>query len=351
MGENNSTEGPLVSVVVPFYNVEDYAGPCLASLVAQTFEDCEFVCVDDGSTDGTPDALARYAALDGRIRIIRIEHAGLSVARNSGVEAARAGFISFVDGDDVVSPDYVQALYGTYVSGGAGRRMAVVHARSVRPFEETVTWADPSTAGMERLERREVQRRLLLGNIGHASWARLAPRELYEEFPFMPDMLFEDRYAAPDHLSWPDETLVLQAPLYGYVAREGSITRTDHYSLQGVLDSLSGAAHMAEVSQRWDKSARQLIPWMLALRYRTLVWRSLGVHNRRICLPLRRETSTFMRENTREIVRIWRENELPTRTLVGLFAVGYFPPLCRLLRAALDVMPPKMRRTIAARLK
>ena len=178
--------------------------------MAQTFEDCEFVCVDDGSTDGTPDVLARYAALDGRIRIVRIEHAGLSVARNIGVKAARAGLISFVDGDDVVSPDYVRALYATYVSGGAGRRMAMVHAKSVNPSEVPVVWADPNETDIERLSREEVQRRLLLKSIGPASWARLAPRELYEEFPFAPGMLLEDRYAAPDHLSWPDEALALR---------------------------------------------------------------------------------------------------------------------------------------------
>ena len=351
MGVNHSTEGPLVSVVVPFYNGEDYAGPCLASLVAQTFESCEFVCVDDGSTDRTPDVLARYAALDGRIRIVRIEHAGLSVARNSGVEAARAELISFVDGDDIVSPDYVQALYSTYVSGVAGRRMAVVHAMTLRPFEKPVAWGDPITADIEKLQRYEVQRRFLLRRVGLASWARLAPRELYEEFPFMPGMLFEDGYAAPDHLSWPDQILVLRAPLYGYVAREGSITRTAHRSFQDALDILSGTIYTVEVSQGWDESLRPLTPWLPALCCRAVMWRSLGLHNGKVSLPLRRKASALIRENTREIVRIWRENQLPTKTLVGLFAVGYFPPLCRLLRAALDVMPPKMRRTITARLK
>ena len=83
-------------------------------------------------------------------------------------------------------------------------------------------------------------------------------------------MLFEDGYVAPDHLSWPDEILVLRVPLYGYVAREGSITRANDHSLQDVLDILSGVMHTVEVSRGWDESIQPLALWLLALCCRLL---------------------------------------------------------------------------------
>lgn len=90
-------------------------------------------------------------------------------------ETSRVMKNSGVNGGDVVSPDYVRALYTTYKSGGAGRRMAMVHARPMKSFEESATWADPSAADVERLEREEVQRRFLFGRIRPAG--NNAPRD------------------------------------------------------------------------------------------------------------------------------------------------------------------------------
>ena len=95
---------PRVSVVVPVYNVETYLPQCIDSIRAQTLEDIEIVCVDDGSTDRSGALLDLYARLDERMVVIHKANAGVSAARNDGIEAARGDIVCFVDSDDVLMP-------------------------------------------------------------------------------------------------------------------------------------------------------------------------------------------------------------------------------------------------------
>ena len=91
---------PKVSVVVPVYNVEKYLRTCLDFIVAQTLREIEIICVNDGSTDGSPAILEEYAKEDARIKIISQENRGLSGARNTGMDAATGKYLAFVDSDD-----------------------------------------------------------------------------------------------------------------------------------------------------------------------------------------------------------------------------------------------------------
>lgn len=94
---------PKVSVVIPVYNVEKYLGECLDSVLRQTLDDIEIICVDDGSTDGSSAILVEYAAKDPRIRVITQSNAGLSAARNVGMDAASGKYIYFLDSDDYIT--------------------------------------------------------------------------------------------------------------------------------------------------------------------------------------------------------------------------------------------------------
>ena len=91
---------PLVSVIVPVYNVEAYLARCVASLRGQTYPDLEIILVDDGSADGSGLLCDSFAREDPRIRVIHQPNAGVSAARNAGLEAASGAYVCFVDGDD-----------------------------------------------------------------------------------------------------------------------------------------------------------------------------------------------------------------------------------------------------------
>lgn len=99
-----------VSVIVPMYNVEKYIERCLDSLINQTFQNIEIICVDDGSPDKSGEIAERYATQDERIKVIHKKNAGLGMARNTGVESASGKFVAFVDSDDYLETTMVQEL-------------------------------------------------------------------------------------------------------------------------------------------------------------------------------------------------------------------------------------------------
>ena len=93
---------PHISIVVPFHNAERYIGPCLESILSQTFADLEVVVVDDGSIDSSASIVARYRSDDGRVRLVSQRRAGAGAARNRGIEASKGDVIMSVDADDML---------------------------------------------------------------------------------------------------------------------------------------------------------------------------------------------------------------------------------------------------------
>ena len=91
---------PKVSIIVPVYNVERYLRQCLDSLVNQTYQNIEIICVDDGSTDASSEILTEYALKNSKVRVIRQENSGLSAARNVGFSFATGEYVMYVDSDD-----------------------------------------------------------------------------------------------------------------------------------------------------------------------------------------------------------------------------------------------------------
>ncbi|MDD4839290.1 MAG: glycosyltransferase [Clostridia bacterium] len=102
---------PKVSVVVPIYNVESYLTTCIDSLLNQTLEDIEIICVNDGSTDSSPQILEEYAKKDKRIKYITKENSGYGHTMNVGIDAASSEYIGILESDDYVSPNMFEELY------------------------------------------------------------------------------------------------------------------------------------------------------------------------------------------------------------------------------------------------
>lgn len=112
MIQNGVTKEVAVSVVVPAYNVENYIEQCALSVLNQSYPCCELIIIDDGSTDGTPQILDKLADRNDCIRVIHKENAGVSAARNTGIDMANGEYIVFVDGDDYLAPDFIEYMVG-----------------------------------------------------------------------------------------------------------------------------------------------------------------------------------------------------------------------------------------------
>ena len=139
---------PLVSIIVPVYNVKPYLNRCVDSLLGQSYQNMELLLVDDGSTDGSETLCDEYAAQDARVRVLYKKNGGLSDARNAGVDAAKGEYLSFVDGDDWVSPYYIENLYRALEQAGADF--------SASCFEEVFEGQPVQSVPTERLEAFEI---------------------------------------------------------------------------------------------------------------------------------------------------------------------------------------------------
>lgn len=105
-------EYPLISIIVPVYNVENYIDKCLQSILNQSYENLEVLLIDDGSVDHSGEICDDYARIDKRIRVFHQINKGVSSARNKGLELSAGKYIVFIDADDYVKPDYLEILYG-----------------------------------------------------------------------------------------------------------------------------------------------------------------------------------------------------------------------------------------------
>ena len=100
----------LISIIVPAYNIQNYIGHCLDSILLQNYSNLEILVVNDGSSDGTGTVIDEYAQKDSRIRAIHKENGGVTSARLRGVAEATGDWIGFVDGDDVIEPEMYERL-------------------------------------------------------------------------------------------------------------------------------------------------------------------------------------------------------------------------------------------------
>lgn len=118
-GGDSVSAQPKVSVIVPVYNMEKYLNECIDSLINQTLQDIEIICVDDGSKDNSLQILNEYARKDNRIKVIHKENGGVSSTKNAGIEAATGKYITFVDSDDWINLDGLEVLYNAAVENNA----------------------------------------------------------------------------------------------------------------------------------------------------------------------------------------------------------------------------------------
>lgn len=109
----------MVSIIVPVYKVEPYLSACIDSILSQTFSDWELLLVDDGSPDGCGTICDAYAEKDGRIKVFHVENGGVSRARNIALQQAQGEWLTFIDSDDWIAPDFIASLMAPIMANPA----------------------------------------------------------------------------------------------------------------------------------------------------------------------------------------------------------------------------------------
>lgn len=215
------TDHDLVSVIVPVYSVEQFLPRCIDSVLTQTHENWELILIDDGSPDRSGDICDEYAANDARIRVIHQDNGGLSVARNTGLEHAAGDYITFVDSDDWLAPDFASAMLRHLVEYDAD----IAVAGLLRTTDGTVT--TPMIPGSVMiLDRDETMAKLngSLHTVLTVACAKLYRASTLEGVSFPPKRLHEDEFTTYRALAASRRVVVSDRQLYFYWQRPDSIT-------------------------------------------------------------------------------------------------------------------------------
>lgn len=210
--------GPSVTVVIPVFNVRPYLEQCVESVLTQSYDDVEIVLVDDGSTDGSGDLCDVLAGRHHGVRAVHQANAGLSAARNTGIDAATGSLVTFLDSDDWWDPSFLEALVGALASHPrAGVAMSTF--QRVPGTAWAAPWDATSVLDVEEAVASFAGDQHTLFTI---ACAKLYRRDVLHEVRFPVGRLHEDEFTTYRALmSAP--TVVVPEPLYFYRHRADGI--------------------------------------------------------------------------------------------------------------------------------
>ena len=212
----------MVSVIVPVYNVEKFLTRCVQSICGQTYTDFELLLVDDGSTDRSGECCELLAQSDQRIHVFHKENGGLSDARNYGLDRAAGEFVTFIDSDDYIGPDYLRILLEMQQQYQADISMI----SSIRTHSETVDWVE-SQDERSCLQPAEALKEIILGRkYGVSAWGKLYKHTLFEKNRFPLGLLYEDLYTTPYLIKDCQCFAYSTSKQYYYYQRDNSIMHT-----------------------------------------------------------------------------------------------------------------------------
>lgn len=221
MGDMN--KNPLVSVIVPIFNVKDYLPRCVDSILSQTYRNLDIVLVDDGSTDNSGIIADEYAAkYENRITCIHKKNGGLSDARNCGIEHSKGDYIAFIDSDDFIHTKMIETLVQGILQTDAD--ISACDYQSF--FLESELDIDEHLYESEYIVCKGFDSiKMLFSNDGYFdyAWNKLYKRELFAEIRYPKSKLMEDLGTTYRLIELSESVVYSRRKLYFYQQREGSI--------------------------------------------------------------------------------------------------------------------------------
>lgn len=209
---------PLISIIVPIYNVEKYLPACLKSIANQSYQNLEVILIDDGSTDGSAQIAKDFTKTDPRFKYYHQSNQGQSSARNYGLELSTGGFISFVDADDEIKPNFIKKLLSAFTDT-ASFTACGIHRRHIKTnnTENIYTNSVHSRRNHESF-KAYILRLLVTDGRLYPSVNKLYRAELAKQCSFDANLKFaEDTKFVLDYLKKiPSNPIFILAPLYIY---------------------------------------------------------------------------------------------------------------------------------------
>ena len=225
---NNRTTSPLISIIVPVYNVEPYLYKCIDSIINQTYKNLEIILVDDGSPDNCGVICDEYAQKDNRIKVIHKTNGGLSDARNAGLNIAAGEWISFIDSDDWIEPTMYEVLlnlaqnFDSQISVGGVADEIYENGKII-----TVKTTNSIVSSPYVLSRTQAMQKYFLGS--WSAWDKIYRREIFDNIRFPVGEINEDEAIVLQILENASNISYTNQVFYHYIKRPESITTTSFH--------------------------------------------------------------------------------------------------------------------------
>lgn len=212
-------EKPLISIIVPIYNVESYVEECIQSIIKQTYKNLDIILIDDGSKDSSGEICEKYKKIDSRICVVHQENQGLSSARNTGLKLANGEYIQFIDGDDFISVDMIENLYEIME-----KEHADIVTCSSYTYKNGEIVKKEYSKSINIYNKEEAIKEIILDKkIRFYAWDKLYKKTLWKDIKFPEGRRFEDIAVTPIVIKNADKVVFYDCPLYYYRIRTGSI--------------------------------------------------------------------------------------------------------------------------------
>lgn len=291
---------PLISVIVPVYNVESYLKKCIESIIKQSYQNLEIILVIDGEMkDRSLEICQYFLEKDNRIQVIQQKHAGISSARNSGLASVKGKYIGFVDSDDWIEYTMYEDLF--YSINQYHAEIAVCNYF----YEEKNRSKKRKTARKWEkgcLSRKEALKRLASNDIESFCWNKLFKANLFKNIVFPNTKIYEDVAVMHKIFARSERVAIIQKPEYHYIRHAGSLIRKG--SLEDRLNALEILHRRHDFLLKIDKEIADAMCPAVYSGYVSLAAANIraGLKKKR-CFNKRREIITYYFKDNHMVVQ------------------------------------------------
>lgn len=309
---------PLISVIIPVYNVEEYLRQCLDSVINQTYRNLEIILVDDGSTDSSGIMCDQYALTDSRIKVIHKKNGGLSDARNVGLNNCHGEYIGFVDSDDWISHNMFEQAYIAIEKENAD----VCFFHSAYVYYDKVKKLSYDQHRV--LNNKEDMIALMFDGKGQtiAVYLKLYHKKIFDNIRFPIGKTNEDAFIILDVINATTRMVIIPNVLYYYRQRTGSITRTATWN-DNIFDTIEAYKNNKLVISRMHYKMLDLAEKRLFWAYRFSLALAASVDDYR-------EHKNELYEIRKEFRKFWKNVALNKRmsllNIVDSYIAMLLPP-------------------------
>ncbi len=218
---------PLISIIIPVYNVENYIEKCVKSLLEQTYHNIEIILINDGSTDNSGAVCDSLAKTDSRIVVIHQDNAGVSAARNAALDIMKGDFVTFIDSDDYVDSYFIECLYNALTKNNADISTCGHYRVEFDGSLKKIYHLSDNPEAIICMSGKESIMNMFYEKICSASsGSKLYKRELFNELRFPGYVMGEDTFVV--YHTFKESKLIAHTnkPLYYYVQHSASVTNS-----------------------------------------------------------------------------------------------------------------------------